>query len=297
MATLLQTEAPAIRVLFGRGLRALLREVVSKAIPTSVDAPENQGLLDRFTAALVDDFRAAAADFPMDRIVRAINNAILLAESDGDDSDAGAAIDAWLDDHSEALGETLADGIEEGIETGAAEQMNEFFQEFSIDPRQVDIPGPILGPSVRKAIGEKIGDLNATNRKRLQKIIRDGIENRDSVDQIANDLFEFINDDTFMIERARRIARTETNEALSAGARLTADRMGATEKQWITAGDIDPPDPCLENEGQGKIPIDDKFGSGDDRTPQHPNCKCAVTYHGANKKKVEGAATETERAA
>ena len=37
-------------------------------------------------------------------------------------------------------------------------------------------------------------------------------------------------------------------------------------------------DECQANESDGPIGINDSFSGGAERPPQHPNCRCAVTY-------------------
>lgn len=84
--------------------------------------------------------------------------------------------------------------------------------------------------------------------------------------------------------RTDRIARTELSNAYNFGqwdsVRLARDSGlidGVVEKSWI-AGGSNPCDICLDNEGDGPIPIDQQFSSGDDTPTAHPSCACSVGY-------------------
>jgi hypothetical protein len=291
MAMLLQTEAPAIRVLFGRGLRALLREVVSKAIPTSVDAPENQVLIDDMTRALAGYFERLYADYPAERMARAINNAILLSEAEGELDDAEIVLIEWIAEHDEDLAAVLEEGIEAGLTAGTLAQIGEFIDDLDLTDLLI-APDAFLSPDIiaqaRAILGDKIVGIDETTRDRIANIIANGLENRDGIDRIQGDILEFINDDQITTARARMIARTETADALGAGAENAARDVGAKEKQWITVGDDDVDELiCIPNEAQGLIPFSQAFQSGHARQPGHPNCRCATTYHGVDPEKLK----------
>jgi len=75
--------------------------------------------------------------------------------------------------------------------------------------------------------------------------------------------------------RARLIAVNETTEAFAEG-NMTAWRASEVVKgkQWMTVGDADVDDPCLENERQGVIPLDQPFATGHQRPGAHIGCRC-----------------------
>lgn len=84
--------------------------------------------------------------------------------------------------------------------------------------------------------------------------------------------------------RAFRIARTEISDSYNFGQMDSVRQAmeagylpGEPEKSWI-AGGIDPCEDCMANEGEGKIPIDQAFSSGDEHPTAHPNCECSVGY-------------------
>ena len=73
-----------------------------------------------------------------------------------------------------------------------------------------------------------------TTRQRLMKIINDAIDNGDSYD----DMVAEINDIAQIRQRARLIARTETNRAVNHGAKMGQDKLPyLIEKVWIAAQD------------------------------------------------------------
>ena len=90
--------------------------------------------------------------------------------------------------------------------------------------------------------------------------------------------------DNYLNNRAMTIARTELSGAYGNG-QLESVRQaaeggflpGLPEKEWM-AGGGNPCDICLDNEGEGPIPINQTFSSGDDTHPAHPKCECSVGY-------------------
>lgn len=80
--------------------------------------------------------------------------------------------------------------------------------------------------------------------------------------------------------KARRetIARTEAANSVNAGDWLEAKRTDKKWKVWQTTGDARVSAACQANEAQGEIPINDSFTSGASTPPQHPNCRCSVSY-------------------
>jgi len=84
--------------------------------------------------------------------------------------------------------------------------------------------------------------------------------------------------------RAMRIARTEISDSYNFGqwdsvkqARDEGRLPGEPEKEWI-AGGGNPCDICLDNEGEGPIPINQAFSSGDDTPTAHPQCQCSQGF-------------------
>lgn len=75
---------------------------------------------------------------------------------------------------------------------------------------------------------------------------------------------------------ARTVASTEMNRATSAASLGRYRDNGVEAKEWMDAGDVRVCKGCAENEGDGPIPLDAYFSSGDDAPPGHPDCRCAI---------------------
>lgn len=88
---------------------------------------------------------------------------------------------------------------------------------------------------------------------------------------------------------ARMVATTETNRAVSAAslARYRDNQIEA--KEWMSAEDQRVCVICNENEGDGPVPLDAYFSSGDDAPPGHPDCRCAIAPALADRSQVEAA--------
>ncbi len=76
--------------------------------------------------------------------------------------------------------------------------------------------------------------------------------------------------------RAERIARTEAANAFGTSSFLYYKKAGIQHKIWMTMGDEKVSLTCTINEGQGEIPMDEAFESGDYHEPGHVNCRCSV---------------------
>jgi len=115
-----------------------------------------------------------------------------------------------------------------------------------------------------------------STREGIMQVVSNSVREGLSVGQTTN----LIRDNfLFSKERARVIARTETARALGQGQKGAAIAQGRDEKRWINSGDIaDAGEWCVVNTDAGWIPAPDPFPSGVDTIPQHPNCRCVVTY-------------------
>lgn len=137
---------------------------------------------------------------------------------------------------------------------------------------------PYEGPPMQQAInyaskraGWLIKNMNTETVNRLKTVISNGIANKRGVPGITSDLRHTFTD--MSSSRAKMIARTETSDALSQAFMDRAKDMKIEAKEWVTS---DPCRICAANEGDGVIPIDEAFSSGDMRPPAHPNCRCSL---------------------
>lgn len=109
----------------------------------------------------------------------------------------------------------------------------------------------------------------------MGEIISDGIANGESIQTIRDNISVFYDDNSQWM--AERVARTETITAYEQGSLEGAKQGELTEKSWIKQG-ATAEDICNDNEGEGWIPINDDFISGDDAPSAHPNCECGLIY-------------------
>ena len=143
------------------------------------------------------------------------------------------------------------------------------------------IPIAYEGPPIQGAIdwakqhGAKlVTQMNEETKRRLAKIVSDGIVNKRGIPGLARDIKGTFTD--MSRYRSQLIARTETASALSQASLDTMEDMGIDGKEWVTAGDDRVSDECQGNEAQGIIPAMQAFSGGVDAPPQHPDCRCTV---------------------
>lgn len=141
------------------------------------------------------------------------------------------------------------------------------------------VPIAYEGPPIQGAIdwAEKhcatlVTRMDDETKRRLAKVIADGIEGKRGVPGLARDLRREFAD--MRRYRSMVIARTETADALSQASLDTMKDMGIDGKEWVVAGE--PCDICIDNAGVGAISVGDAFPSGDMAPPAHPNCECAL---------------------
>jgi SPP1 gp7 family putative phage head morphogenesis protein len=142
------------------------------------------------------------------------------------------------------------------------------------------------GPPIQEALdwaekqcGKLVVGMKEETKRRLAKVISDGIEQKKGVygfgklGGIQKDLMDTFTD--MSKERAYMIARTETCNALSEAALKRMKDMKIEYKEWICAGG-DACDICLANQAQGAIPVNQAFSSGHMCPSAHPSCRCAI---------------------
>lgn len=116
----------------------------------------------------------------------------------------------------------------------------------------------------------QIKSLGAGRFDDLAQAIALSLENGDSVDTLARDLRDILDNGS----RAQMVAVTEIARAVSAASLDTYRAHGIPGKEWLIASSgacaI-----CQDNADEGVIPLDDTFSSGDDSPPGHPRCRCA----------------------
>ena len=143
------------------------------------------------------------------------------------------------------------------------------------------IPIPFEGPPIQPAVdyAKKSGarlvtQMNEETKRRLAKVVSDGIKNKRGIPGLQRDIRKTFTD--MSRYRSQLIARTETSSALSQASLDKMKDMGIEGKEWITAGDERVSIECSNNEGEGVIPRDQMFSGGVMAPPQHPACRCSL---------------------
>jgi len=135
---------------------------------------------------------------------------------------------------------------------------------------------------------EQVTKISKATEKYLNTIITNGIEAGESYGQIAKTITDRFADfavswpQEHIQNRAHAIAVFETGDAYEHGNRLVADELVdkglEMQKAWLTVGDERVRESHEANEGEGWIPLDQSFGSGADRSPTDPGCRCSMMY-------------------
>lgn len=136
-------------------------------------------------------------------------------------------------------------------------------------------------------LSDRQGSINKTTKDRVLEIIRDGVNNRQSYTQVANQIASLSTEGIFSKSRAQMIATNEVGKAYEFGNYIPvqeyAQRTGKSiVKYWQTVGDEKVTEQCHENEEKSKagIPLNAQFASGDLTAPRstHPRCRCSTSY-------------------
>lgn len=117
--------------------------------------------------------------------------------------------------------------------------------------------------------------LDNTTRKQLADIIIQGRQAGMTVQELSTAIDKDFADISSV--RAKMIAYTETANTLNQSQYDVMQRAGVMEKEWLGFGpNICPM--CLMNVGDGPIPMDSYFSSGDLMPSAHVNCECGLDY-------------------
>lgn len=136
-------------------------------------------------------------------------------------------------------------------------------------------------------LSDRQGSINKTTKDRIIEIIRDGVNNRSTYTQMAQQIEALSTTGIFSRSRAQMIATNEVGKAYEFGNFVPveefAQRTGKTVlKYWQTVGDLQVTKQCNENEERSKagIPLNQTFASGDMTAPRssHPRCRCSTGY-------------------
>lgn len=128
----------------------------------------------------------------------------------------------------------------------------------------------------RRRSNQLVTNINRTTKKRLQKSLTKGIQNKETRAEATDRIRKVVKDP----RRADMIARTESVSSYTEGTLAYGEETGAKKKEWDLS--FDPCPICTEIAGRrNPIPFDDEFHSGVlgkklPGAPAHPNCRCGV---------------------
>lgn len=146
------------------------------------------------------------------------------------------------------------------------------------DPRAaalvIDANGAATGlQQLLNAAGVTISSVSANRLDDLAQALAGALERGDSADTLAMELRGILDDPRW----AWSVATTEINRAVSAATLAVYAEAGIRAKEWLTAADQRVCPTCDRNAGDGPIPLDQAFTSGDNAPPAHPGgCRCAL---------------------
>ena len=171
-------------------------------------------------------------------------------------------IDIW-DEENKVLMKTITPFYKEIIEAG---------QQFALDnlglERSLQLDEALLVQKVNKITG-----INTTVWNQIKMNIHDGINNGDTIDQIAESI-----KNTYSMAKKRSIliARTEVTSAMNAAALGEYTKEGVAKVEWLTAKDEKVRESHVANGSVGPLPIGSTFPSGE-TYPSAPNCRCTLS--------------------
>lgn len=141
--------------------------------------------------------------------------------------------------------------------------------------REIDrlgLTGKRAADYAAKRSASLVRGLDKTTRELLRQAIEEGIRDKLGVDGLGRLIRQTVLD--MSTYRSRMIASTEMNDAFSQAALEKMKKIGIEFKRLVLAPGACKI--CIANAAAGPIPVDQAFESGEQRTPFHPWCRCAV---------------------
>lgn len=247
-----------------------LIQLLEATIPANPNSPPNQRLQQRLQRSLAEYFKSLADAFPYDQVDRLYYKYVkeqLGAETRDMLDPLLAIFDSKLQtDINGQLATTYISGQTEMITWGKT---------------KAGIPIAYEGPPISQAINwaEKHGaklvtQMDEETKRRLAKVVSDGIKNKRGVPGLARDIRkDFGNMSTY---RSQLIAKTETRMALFQSSHDNMVAMGIDGKEWVlgAGGVTGNCEDCLANAAVGVIPVGQEFPIPEGGI--HPGCTCAI---------------------
>lgn len=182
------------------------------------------------------------------------------------------------------IGERVAQAAKTTGETVSQEQLRKMVNDAVKDEARI--------------LQQQLADVTERTRKRVERIVANGLEKGQRADTIAARL-----EGTLGASRAKAVAQTETHRAASGATQYTFEQLGVTHKRWATERDARVRSTHARMEGQTRK-VDQAFKSPSGATADYPGgfgdpaedclCRC-VAIPGRGKRDAEW--TEREIAA
>ena len=182
----------------------------------------------------------------------------------------------------------IEDGIEEGFASDAA------FEGTPLDTSAVEYQKQRL-PKVAEYMAELrqkfVGGAGEAMAKRINAAVVDALNDGKGVKGAIDGIREA---NKINLSRARTIARTESNIALTGGAEIRAEQQSMKYKKWITEGDDAVRKDHVAAAREGWIWATEEFESTGTMRPgtgpagQVVNCRCNARYSSRPKNKPKG---------
>ena len=166
--------------------------------------------------------------------------------------------------------QVINDTVIKFYDQGLEEMEMKFGMNFTRNDSRVDL--------LRSYVSDNIKDMTEEMMGKLRKEITQGVVNLESIPEISKRIQKVAD---VSKNRAKMIARTETNRALNMAHRDAAAQSGLiVKKQWVAHIDARTSPICRALNGQ-VIPFHSKFkyqGQEWDIPPAHVNCRSRAIY-------------------
>ncbi len=246
-----------------------LLEVIRGRQP-GIDSLKAKKLQRRFARELSLYFRQLGRNLPFRDLPGYLKRNAVIKEQADDEALRMAT------DMTEAMNQRLNNVMRKNIETGFVLGANQAHQIFRLEPT-FDLLDDQAVQWMNTRAAEMVTRINEETRLRLADTLSRGARAGDSTATLAKRIRSEVNAMADISKgRAKLIANTELNNAMSEANLQTYNRLGIAAKSWSTVGDDDVSDDCLDNEAAGPIPMDATFPGGVGRPPQHPGCRCTL---------------------
>ena len=239
-------------------------------VPANPNSPKNEGLARRLQRSLARYFKALEDAFPYSEVDRLYYKYVK--------EQLGAETRDMLDPLLASLDDTLTTQVSGHLTTiyftGSTEMI-------TWGKTKAGVPIAFEGPPISQAISwaEKEGarlvtQMDTETKRRLSKLVSDGIKNKRGVPGLARDIKKDFGNMTRY--RSQLIAKTETRQALFTASHDRMVDMGIDGKEWILgAGGAEGNCPdCEANAAVGVIPVTQEFPVPEGSI--HPGCTCAI---------------------